>query len=144
MQLSPNFTLEELTFSSTATRLGIVNTPTPEVIANLTTLCNTLEKVSSLLGHPMHIDSGYRSRALNYAVGGAIDSAHISGYAADFVCPAFGIPLEIVKAVAGSGIKFDQAIFEGTWTHLSVAPTMRQQILTAQFKHGGVEYREGI
>jgi hypothetical protein len=144
-QLSPHFSLEELTFSSTATVKGIDNTPTPEIIANLTTLCSTLEEVRTMLGFPMHIDSGYRCPALNQAVRGVPDSAHVTGYAADFICPEFGTPLQIVESIVhGTTIKFDQIITEGNWVHLSVAPTMRQQVLTAHFVDGVAHYQEGI
>ena len=174
-QLSPHFTLEEMCFSSTAVRLGIDNTPTPEIVAHLTVLANALEPVRALLGHPMHIDSGYRCSALNKAIGGAPNSAHMDGYAADFVCPDFGSPLEIVKAIAlhelpdlydvasamgefDSGdeqekvkasmyaktVLFDQLIQEGTWVHISFAPTMRGQVLTAHFVNGIAHYQGGI
>ena len=144
MNLTEHFTLEELTFSSTATVRGIDNTPTPEIVANLTTLCATLEQVRTLLGFPMHIDSGYRCTALNLAVRGVPTSAHVTGYAADFICPQFGEPLDIVKALAASDLKWDQVIQEGTWVHLSVAPAMRQQALTAHFVNGIASYQQGI
>jgi len=57
-------------------------------------------------------------------------SAHVLGFACDFICPAFGTPLEICKAIEASGIRFDQLIEEGTWVHLSIDPRMRQQVLT--------------
>ena len=144
MNLTSHFTLEELTFSSTATVQAIDNTPTPEIVENLATLCASLEQVRTILGFPMHIDSGYRCRALNLAVRGVPNSAHVTGYAADFICPQFGKPLDVVKALAASDLKWDQVIQEGTWVHLSVAPTMRQQILTAHFVNGTANYQEGI
>ncbi len=144
MNLTENFTLEELTFSSTATVRGIDNTATPEIVANLTTLCATLEQVRTFLGFPMHIDSGYRCLDLNMAVRGVPNSAHVTGFAADFICPQFGEPLDIVKALDTSGLKWDQVIQEGTWVHMSVEPTMRQQILTAHFVNGVASYQEGI
>jgi hypothetical protein len=145
MQLSGHFTLEEMTFSSTAIRLGLDNTPSPEVVANLTTLCGTLETIRECLDEPMTIYSGYRSLALNAAVHGVPTSAHVLGWAADFICPAYGTPREIVKEIASwDGFDFDQLIQEGTWVHISVAPTMRRQVLTATFKSGVASYREGI
>jgi hypothetical protein len=144
MQLTPHFSLEELTFSSTAVRLGIDNTPSPEVVANLTALCLELEIVRSLLGFPMHIDSGYRCPALNSVVNGVPNSAHLSGWAADFICPVFGTPLDIVRAIAASNIQFDQLIQEGTWVHISTAPTLRQEVLTAHFVNGKASYQQGI
>lgn len=144
MQLSDHFTLEELTFSSTAQRLGIDNTPAPEIAAHLTTLAAGLEKVRALLGGPMRIDSGYRCPALNTAVGGAKASAHLEGYAADFVCPSFGTPLQIVKAIEASDIQFDKCIQEGTWVHISFAPDARRILLTAHFGPNGTTYTQGV
>lgn len=143
MNLTDHFTLEELTFSSTAQRLGIDNTPSLETVAKLTRTAMGLEQIRALLGAPMHIDSGYRCPALNKAVGGAATSAHMDGMAADFICPSFGDPLSIVKAIEASGIDFDQCIQEGTWVHVSFAPTMRRQILTAHFSDNGATYTQG-
>ena len=117
MNLSPHFALSEFIVSNTATKRGIDNTPSQEVINNLTTLSNTLEQVRSLLGFPMHIDSGYRCKELNEAVGGVPESAHLTGYAADFTCPQFSSPSVIVETLSKSEIKFDQVITEGTWVH---------------------------
>lgn len=144
IKLSDHFTLEELTFSQTASRKGIDNKPSLEAVAHLTRLAYCMEQVRALLAGPMRITSGYRSPALNAAVGGAKTSAHMSGYAADFVCPSFGSPLEIVKAIAASGINFDQCIQEGTWVHISFDPAMRREVLTAHFHEGEAYYTEGV
>ncbi len=143
MNLSPHFTLGELCFSSTAVRLGIDNTPNEEVIAHLGVLAQGLEQVRSLLGHPMHIDSGYRCDILNAAVRGSKTSAHLQGYAADFVCPDFGTPIEIVKLITGSTVAFDQCIQEGAWVHISFDPRMRREVLTAHFANGTATYTQG-
>lgn len=143
-RLSRHFTLEELIFSQTASRKGIDNTPSLEVVAHLTRLAYCMEQVRALLGGPVRISSGYRSPALNSIVSKAKDSAHMSGYAADFVCPSFGSPLEIVKAIAASGINFDQCIQEGTWVHISFDPEMRREVLTAHFHQGEAYYTEGV
>jgi zinc D-Ala-D-Ala carboxypeptidase len=142
--LTQHFTLEELVFSSTAQRLGIDNTPDPGKVKNLTTLANGLEQVRALLGAPMHIDSGYRCPALNKAVGGVANSAHVDGYAADFVCPDYGTPLQVARTIAGSGIAFDQCIQEGTWVHISFDPRLRHQALTATFGPNGATYTGGV
>jgi hypothetical protein len=107
-------------------------------------LAANLERVRLVLGHPMMIDSGFRIAALNTACGGALKSAHMDGDAADFVCPDFGSPEEICKAIIASGLKFDQLIQEGTWVHVSMAPAMRQQTLTANFGVGAVKYTKGV
>ena len=144
MTLTEHFTLAELVHSSTAIRLGIDNTPPEEIIANLRILAQGLERIRAVLGHPMHIDSGYRCDVLNAAVKGSKNSAHMQGYAADFTCPAFGTPLEIVKVIIGSGIKFDQCIQEGTWVHISFDPRIRGEVLTAHFRNGEVNYTQGV
>ena len=145
MNLSEHFTLAELCFSSTAQRLGIDNVPPSEVIDRLSRLARGLEQIRALLGgYPLHIDSGYRCPKLNAAVRGAPKSAHMDGDAADFTCAQYGTPLQIVRAVQASGLAYDQIIQEGTWVHVSFAPAMRGQVLTAHFGAcGRVTYSEG-
>lgn len=144
MQLSDHFALDELTFSSTAQRLAIDNTPDLNTVTHLTILAMGLERVRALLGAAMHIDSGYRCPALNRAVGGVANSAHLDGYAADFTCATFGAPFAIAKAIAASDIAFDQCIQEGTWVHISFDPRMRRDCLTASFGPGGATYSKGV
>src|SRR5262249_10185180 len=97
MNLTAHFTLEELVFSSLAVRLKLDNTPSAEVIEHLKLLAMGLEQLRSRLAAPIHIDSGYRCPLLNSLIHGAVHSAHLLGYAADFVCPGFGSPQEIVR-----------------------------------------------
>lgn len=144
IKLSDHFTLEELTFSQTAGRKNIDNKPSLEKVAHLTRLAYCMEQVRALLGGPIRITSGYRSPALNAAIGGSKTSAHMNGYAADFVCPSFGSPLEIALTIAASSIKFDQCIQEGTWVHISFDPAMRREVLTAHFHQGEAYYTEGV
>ncbi|NUX55909.1 D-Ala-D-Ala carboxypeptidase family metallohydrolase [Paraburkholderia youngii] len=148
MRLTDHFTLEELTQSETAARRRIDNTPSTAIVEHLTRTAHTLEQVRTLLGsHPVLVSSGYRSPALNAVVGGAANSAHMTGLAADFICPGFGTPLEICRKVAASGIVFDQLIQEGTWVHIGLARVgqkSRQQALTANFGAGGTTYTSGI
>ncbi len=144
MQLTEHFSLAELTFSSTAERKGINNAPSPQIVEHLRVLATGLENVRALLGHPMRVDSGFRCTELNAAVGGAKTSAHMLGYAADFVCPGFGNPLEIVRAISSSDLVFDQCIQEGTWVHISFDPKSRRDVLTAIFGAGGTSYRKGV
>lgn len=134
--LSEHFSYAEGTYSATATAKGIDNTPPADILANMTAAASQLEAVREYLNNPMTINSWYRCPALNAAVGGVPSSAHTQGWAIDFICPPFGTPLEIVDALVKTGIKFDQLIQEGTWVHISFAPTMRQQILTAHFADG--------
>lgn len=146
MQLTPHFSLEELTRSSTAERRGIDNTPSPSIMANLMIVAEGLEKVRAAL--PIHntaiiVDSGYRSMALNAAIGGAKNSAHTRGLAADIWTHAMTNE-ELIRRILGSGINFDQLILEGSWVHISFDPRMRQEVLTAHFAGGGVTYTEGL
>jgi hypothetical protein len=135
-QLTEHFSLQELTRSKTASELGIDNTPPAEVLANLVETAAGLERIRTKLGVPVTINSGYRCPKLNDAVHGVHHSAHESGYAADFTASGFGTPLEIVRELAASSLEFDKLIQEGTWVHVSFAPTMRQQVLTAHFAEG--------
>ena len=122
MRLSENFSLEELTASETAARKGIDNTPSKEVIDNLKRLAAALQEVRALLNHrAILISSGYRSPELNQAVGGSATSDHCKGLAADFICPSYGTPNDIIRAIAASGLSFKQVIREfDRWVHLSI------------------------
>lgn len=129
--LSPHFSLEEMTQSQTASRLGLDNTPSPEVVEQLKITAQCLEGVRTLLGKPMLVSSGYRSPEVNTAVGSvAPKSAHIYGYAADFIAPGFGSPADVCRAIAASSLIFDQLLAEGTWVHISFDPRMRRQVMT--------------
>lgn len=131
MQLSANFSLEQLTASETALARGIDNTPPPDIVDNLRQLAAGLEQAQQVLGYPLSISSGYRSPALNVAVGGAEKSQHCTGLAADFTCPEFGTPLDIAAALRDSGLRFDQCILEfGRWVHLSFSSEPRVRLLT--------------
>jgi zinc D-Ala-D-Ala carboxypeptidase len=143
MKLSRHFTLAEFTRSAAATRLGLENTPNDAELANLYLLALTLEGVRKVMGHqPIIITSGFRSRRVNAAVGGSPHSAHCQGLAADFVCPAFGTPLQVCQAIAESFVSFDQLIHEkGRWVHLGLsASTPRLQRLTFD----GRTYQPGL
>jgi len=146
--LTANFSFAELTHSAMAENLGIDNTPSSETREHLLTLAENLEKLRSLLGVAIHVNSAYRSPALNKAVRGVSNSAHLTGYAADFVAPDFGPPLKIVERVAAAihagEISVDQCIQEGSWVHASFAPTMRNQVLTAHFRNGVASYVTGV
>lgn len=142
MKLSENFTLEELTFSQTATRLGIKNNPSPIVLENLKETAKKLEEVRKLLGTPINVSSGYRSPTLNRAIGGSATSHHTLGFAVDFTSRRFGDVPKIVQAIKNSGIKYDQLIEEfGSWVHISFHPNMRQQTLKAERVKGKTVYK---
>lgn len=149
-RLSPHFTLGELTFSQAAERSSLDNTPTPPILRNLERLAQALEHVrASLGGAPIHISSGYRSPAVNRAVGGSQNSAHLRGLAADFQAPTFGDPRAVALHLqADRDVLFDQLIFEGSWVHIGLArqgETPRREVLTAVFLRGcPTQYRIGI
>lgn len=135
MRLTANFSLEEFITSTTADRLGIVNTPNTIEIANLRELCvQILQPARSVLG-PIRVSSGFRSAALNAAVGGVPNSAHRLGFAAD-VIPLEVSTLELAKWIK-SNTTFDQVILEfGTpqvpnWIHVSADPRSRMEVLRA-------------
>lgn len=134
MQLSPHFTLDEFIASDTASRRGIDNSPSPEILAELQRTAAMLELVRVQLGNrPIRITSGYRSPVLNAAVGGSTSSAHCRGMAADFTCPGFGTPLEICRELAtyAGSLNFDQLIHEfGSWVHIGRSASPRRQLLT--------------
>ena len=140
MNLSPHFTLEELTHSEIAVRKGIANTPDADTVENLKVLASSLERVRHVLGSPIIVSSGYRSPKVNSTVGGSPTSSHLFGYAADFICPGFGTPREICEAIRASGIDYDQIIEEGTWVHFSADPRMRRIALQAKFSGGKASY----
>lgn len=147
MQLSEHYSLDDLIASETAAREGIDNTPPPEIVANLRVLAQGLERVRAALGgKPFGINSGYRSAALNAAVGGSPTSSHLKGLAADIVCPEFGDPLDVCRAIQEAGVEVDQLIHEfGRWCHIAFAPpgaVARRQLLTIASAESG--YRAGL
>lgn len=131
MLLTPHFTLEELTVTQHRT---LDNTPNSSEINNLKRLAEMLEEVKTLLdGKPIMINSGFRSKAVNDAVGSKDSSQHRVGCAADIRVPGL-TPDQVVKAIIGSPIAFDQIIREfDSWTHISVpnnpSGTPRKQAL---------------
>lgn len=120
MNLSPHFTLEELTVSDTAARQGLSNQPGPEHLENLKRLAAFLEEVRATLGKPIMVNSAYRSPEVNAAVKGSKNSQHCLGCAADIRIPGM-TPKQVVTAIINSKLKFDQVIEEfGSWTHISI------------------------
>lgn len=126
MKLSPHFDLSELVVTQ---QRGIDNTPTQEVLANLARTAELLENIRKYLGdRSIIVTSGYRSPAINAAVGGVANSAHITGRAADFICPGFGSPYEVAKAIELSDIEYDQLIVEyRAWVHVAWATVPRNE-----------------
>ena len=127
IRISKNFLLSEFTKSSTAIRLGIDNTPPQAVLKNLEDLVALLlQPLANEFGQVI-INSGYRSPALNAAVGGAVNSQHVKGLAADIEVP--GMSNYDLACHIRDNYKFDQLILEfytpgdetSGWVHVSIA-----------------------
>jgi hypothetical protein len=136
MKLSKNFSLEEMCRSNTASVRGLPNVPNAEQVKNLQQLCeNVLQPLRNHLGKPVVINSGFRSQAVNMAVGGAKNSQHTKGEAADIKCKDYPYAKEIYTWIMDN-LKFDQVILErkgkAVWVHVSFRTNgkNRQQALT--------------
>jgi putative chitinase len=129
MNLTLHFTLEELTITD---HRELENTPNETELANLKRLAEFLETVKTVLGgKPIMVNSAFRSKAVNDAVGSKDTSQHRIGCAADIRVPGL-TPDEVVKAIIASGIGYDQVIREfDRWTHISIpnAGAPRKQAL---------------
>jgi hypothetical protein len=149
MQLSENLSLAEVTRSETAKRKGISNMPTPEHIENFKKLAeNIFQPIRKHFGKPIHISSGYRSAALNKAIGGSKTSQHCKGEAIDIDMDGTSITNAQVFNFIKDNLNFDQLIWEfGTdknpdWVHVSYNSTgkQRKQILKALKVNGKTSY----
>ncbi len=143
MQLSKNFSLEELTKSQTATRKGIDNTPSPTHQANLQSLCtHVLQPIRDHFSQVVTVSSGYRSQELCLAIGSKITSQHAKGEAADF--EIFGVSNKELADYIHEHLEYDQLILEywkesdpnSGWVHCSYSDgNNRNQYLKA-YKDG--------
>jgi hypothetical protein len=149
MQLSKNLALAEVTRSETAKRKGISNMPTPEHLENFKKLAeNVFQPIREHFGVPIHISSGYRSAALNKAVGGSASSQHCTGEAIDIDMDGTSITNAQIFNFIKDNLNFDQMIWEfGTdknpdWVHVSYESTgkQRKQILVAKRVGGKTTY----
>jgi D-alanyl-D-alanine dipeptidase len=151
MQLSEHLSLAEVTRSDSAKRRGISNMPTPSHIENFKLLAeNVFEPIRKHFGKPIHISSGYRSDALNKAIGGSKTSQHCTGEAIDIDMDgsSHGITNKMVFDYIKDNLNFDQLIWEfGTasnpdWVHVSYESTgkQRKQILRAVKSGGATSY----
>lgn len=154
MNLTDHFTLEELTFSDLAKRLGIDNTPTDGLIETLRRTAQGLERIRGLVGTPIHINSGYRCEALEKVLTRNAYSAwcirhgyaeteeswrtyfsgkqHPKGEAVDTTCKAHP-PREFAALIAENrfNLAIDQVILEfGSWVHVSFTEAPRHAVLT--------------
>ena len=149
MQLSKNLALAEVTRSETAKRNGISNMPTPEHIENFKKLAeNVFQPIREHFGVPIHISSGYRSAALNKAVGGSASSQHCTGEAIDIDMDGTDITNAQIFHFIKDNLNFDQLIAEfpvnsnPSWVHVSYESTgkQRKQILVAKKVGGATKY----
>lgn len=118
MSLSEHFTLEELTHTD---HRELSNEPNESETENLKRLAAFLEQVKTVLGgKPVMVNSAFRSKAVNDAVGSKDTSQHRIGCAADIRVPGM-TPDEVVKTIIASGLEYDQIIREfDRWTHISI------------------------
>jgi len=116
--MSEHFSLDELTHTDHRT---LDNTPTYSEIENLGRLAALLERVKVALGgKPVMVNSAFRSKAVNDAVGSKDTSQHRLGCAADIRVPGM-TPRQVVEACIAAKIEFDQIILEfDAWTHISI------------------------
>ena len=124
------FTIKELTRSTTAELRGIDNTPSQQVIDNLTALVeNVLDPLREAWGAPIHVNSGYRCAALNKAVGGVPTSQHILGEAADITVGTRAKNQRLYALLRQLDLPVDQAINEHDfrWIHVSYGPRHRRR-----------------
>jgi zinc D-Ala-D-Ala carboxypeptidase len=149
MQLSKHLSLAEITRSETAKRNGISNMPTEEHLNNFKLLAEKVfEPIREHFKAPIHISSGYRSKALNAAIKGSLTSQHCSGEAIDIDMDGTSITNAQVFNYIKDNLNFDQLIWEfGTdknpdWVHVSYESTgkQRKQILKALKVNGKTSY----
>ena len=151
MKLSKNFTLKELTKSSTAVRHGINNNPDKEQMINLVVLTNcVLQPIRNAHGR-VDVNSGLRVLELNRAIGSGDSSQHVQGMAADIECPSIS-NMELAEWIRDN-LEFDQLILEfytpqdptSGWVHVSYnKEENRKRVLRAVKNNGKTVYQEGL
>jgi hypothetical protein len=152
MQLTENFSLNEMIKSETALRLHMDNTPTEDVINNLRTLCeHVLQPLRTAYGRGIKVNSGYRAPEVNAAVGGSKTSDHCRGQAADIEIP--GVPNYDLALYISQYFYFTQLILEfytpgvpdSGWVHVSYDPAnLKRQVMTAMRENGKTVYKPGL
>jgi hypothetical protein len=148
LRLSEHFTIAEAVHSDKAIELGINNSnPSRDVLWVMEKTAICMERVRAALGNnSIHVNSFYRSPAVNAAVGSKSTSQHLLGEAVDFICPTFGTPVEICRKLIELKdlIRFDQLILEHSWVHISfaIAPTANRGQVISLLSTGG--YANGL
>ena len=141
IKLSAGFNLDEFTISQAAERRGYNNKPNEQEIDNLTELCsNVLQPLREIIQVPIVITSGFRSFDVNTIVGGASNSQHLEGKAADFIVPS--MILTDVFNIVQNQLSFDQLIYEfEKWIHVSWnGERNRKEVLTSEMIAGKTKY----
>ena len=131
------FSIKELTKSETATKKGIDNTPNAGQVKNLEALIdNLLDPIREQWGAAIYVTSGFRSVALNKAVGGVANSHHLGGYAADLTVKSQAGNKALFEMIRCSNLRWTQLISEKTtahgcgWVHISYVPSnLKNQVL---------------
>ena len=152
MNLTNNFTLQELVKSETALRRGLDNTPTVEVVERLKLLAEqVLQPVRNHYGKGVKVNSGYRAPEVNAAVGGSANSDHLTGCAADIEIP--GVTNYKLAQWIEANLPYTQLILEfytqgipdSGWVHVSYDPkNLKKQSLTAVKREGKTVYLPGL
>lgn len=149
IQLTPHFNMSEFLESDIARRNGIANSPGREEVVRIAQVAYLLEILrAAVFRKAIVITSGFRSQALNVAVGGVENSAHRQGWAADFRVigtDTYKAADAAHKFLVANSIPFDQIIYEKSRNviHLSLAPEYRAQALT-QAGGPGTPFQKGI
>jgi hypothetical protein len=135
IQFTPNFSLHELLTTEHRNFDNEQYNPPAEIIGNLRALCvNVLQPLRDALGTPLRINSGYRCPSLNKAIGGASNSQHMTGQAADVIDLIHGNE-SLFRKIKELNLPFDQLIdeFEFRWVHVSYDPKRnRRDVLQAK------------
>ena len=152
MNLTKNFTLEEMTKSETALRYDIDNTPNEQEISSMKLLAEkVLQPVRDHFGKGVKVNSGFRNQDVNQKVGGSRNSDHTRGQACDIEIP--GIPNAELAEWIKDNLEFNQLILEfytpgvpdSGWVHVSYIPEdNKKQVLTATKKDGKTVYLQGL
>lgn len=127
-----HFTMNELVRSNTAINNEIDNEPTGDIKKNLINLVeNVLDPLREAYGHPIRVNSGYRSKELNKSIGGVPTSQHCLGQAADITTGTKNGNKDLIAIAKSINLPYDQLIDEknGTWVHISYGPRNRHQFL---------------
>ena len=152
MNLTKNFTLEEMTKSETALRYDIDNTPNEQEISAMKLLAEkVLQPVRDHFGKGVKVNSGFRNQDVNQKVGGSRNSDHTRGQACDIEIP--GIPNAELAEWIKDNLEYNQLILEfytpgvpdSGWVHVTYIPEdNKKQVLTATKKDGKTVYLQGL